>query len=75
MGNIGSSLILLLVALFILWLAVTGKINRIPDAWNLIMSDTGVSGTASGIPLLQPISLPALPVLNPSTITQRTITS
>lgn len=72
MGNLSTSLLLLVVAVFILWLAATGRIKAIPTAWDIIVhGDDATTATNAGgtsIPLLTPISLPALPKLNPFVI-------
>lgn len=73
MGNLSTSLLLLVVAIFILWLAATGRIQAIPAAWDMIKSGstTPANGNATGgssIPQLKPISIPTLPKLNPIVI-------
>lgn len=71
MQNLGSSLLLLIVAIFILWLAVTGRIQALPDAWNTILYGSKDGGTTTASPAsTNPVTfkLPALPVLNPSTV-------
>lgn len=66
MGNLSTSLLLLVVAIFILWLAATGRIRAIPAAWDIIVhGDSATTATAGGstIPTLTPVSLPSLPGL------------
>lgn len=46
-GNIGSSLLLLLVALTLLWLAATDRLSRIIDAWDYVRSGPGGTLPAS----------------------------
>jgi hypothetical protein len=72
MNNIGSSFLLLAVALFLLWLAVTDKLSNLLDAWDVAtgkttaVSSTTTSATgnaanvATGKTTIQ-LSLPALP--------------
>jgi hypothetical protein len=69
----GMSLVLLLAAIGFLYLAVTGKMNRLLDAWDILMgSKTACASTAlastntsAGNPLATNISvsLPSLPSL------------
>lgn len=72
MNNIGSSFLLLAVALLLLWLAVTDKLSNLLDAWDVatgkLHAEGGVSNTAnvalatpSGSPATVAITLPALP--------------
>ena len=69
MGNLGGSLILLVLALILLYLAVTDRLSRLIDAWEIISGKLPVPGTTatvnntSGTPIATNvnISLPTLP--------------
>lgn len=65
MDNLSSSLILLIVALVLLWLAVTDRLSRVLDAVDVLRgkstaTTTGNTLTAS-VPGLPQLSLPSLP--------------
>lgn len=50
MNDISTSLILLLVAIAILWLAVTDKLGRLIDAFNVVEGkETATTATATGM--------------------------
>lgn len=76
MQNIQTSLILLVIGIVLLWLAVTDKLSRVLDAWDLIRTGQvhgqaiPVSGPGgiSGVRGTPPIAfhLPSLPVLGNS---------
>ena len=65
MGNLGGSLLLLLVALLLLYLAVTDRLSRLLDAKDVITGAKQVSssGGASAVTNPSPVvlSLPSLP--------------
>lgn len=69
MNNLGGSLILLIIALILLYLAVTDRLSRLLDAKDVITGTKNVSGTTatvnttSGTPIATNInvSLPTLP--------------
>jgi len=73
MNNIGGSLLLLLVALVLLYLAVTDRLSRLIDAWdvvngskqttNSLASNSGAPTVATGVPTGVTLSLPSLPIL------------
>jgi len=70
MGNVGSSLILLAIAILILWLAVTDRLSRVLDAWDYIKGDkdqlpsanTSNTAVSTVLPSVT-LSLPSLPPL------------
>jgi hypothetical protein len=77
MDSLSSSLILLVVALVLLWLAVTDRLSRVLDAvdvlrGNATVSTTATTGAASGVVAatdgknLVALSLPSLPALGRS---------
>lgn len=68
MESLSTSLILLLVAILLLWLAVTDKLSRVLDAWDYVIGKTNSLGgnTVAGISLPSinlpvSLSLPSLP--------------
>lgn len=67
MGNLGGTLILLLLALILLYLAVTDRLSRILDAKDVITGAKTVSNSGStattGKPGQVTLSLPSLPSL------------
>ena len=69
MGNLGGSLILLIIALILLYLAVTDRLSRLLDAKDVITGTKQVSGststvnTTTGTPVATSVNihLPTLP--------------
>lgn len=62
--NIASSFLLLAIAIFLLWLAVTGKLTQVLDAWDVAIGKASAqqkAATATGVSLTIP-SLPQNPV-------------
>lgn len=58
MSNLSSSLLLLVVALVLLWLAVTGKLGQTIDAWN-VLTGKATASTPSTTPSATPASGPS----------------
>jgi hypothetical protein len=77
MDSLSSSLILLIVALVLLWLAVTDRLSRLLDAVDVLRgnattstttaSNNGATVTANAGSGQISLSLPSLPVLGRST--------
>ncbi len=74
MKNLGGTVILLLVAVVLLWLAVTNQLGRLLDAWSVVRGKATASGagaspaSATGSPVTAPATgmtamLPSLPSL------------
>lgn len=66
MQDLTSSLLLLLIAIVLLWLAVTDKLGRVLDAWDVISGKSTVSspGVSTNAGALKPVVfLPSLPPL------------
>jgi len=73
MKNLGGSVILLLVALVLLWLAVTNQLGRLLDAWDVVRGKATSSGASAnninnpsasaGAPATNASYLPSLPSL------------
>jgi len=65
MGNLGGTLILLLVALVLLYLAVTDRLSRLLDAFDVVTGSKQVATNASAsLPTSAvSLSLPSLPSL------------
>lgn len=70
MSEDGTLLVLLLVAFGFLYLAVTGKMNRLLDAWDILVGSKTACATtgavaSAGNPLAAnlAVSLPSLPSL------------
>lgn len=73
MQNLSTSLLLLLVALVLLWLAVTDKLPRLLDAYDVLTGKEVSSGAGSGntfamsVPSIlkqaPSLSLPSLPTI------------
>lgn len=67
MSDMSTSLLLLLVALALLWLAVTDKLSRVLDAWEVIRTGntTGATQTVSNPLTGGPVvfQLPSLPAI------------
>jgi hypothetical protein len=70
--NLSNSLILLVVAIVLLWLAVTDKLTRVLDAYDVIVGKKTASASTSflssslSLPSITPtinVSLPSLPAL------------
>lgn len=64
MESLSTSLLLLLVALVLLWLAVTDKLSRVLDAWDVITGKTdanSVATTTQAVLSIPAFHLPALP--------------
>lgn len=61
MSNLSSSLLLLIVALVLLWLAVTGKLGQTIDAWNVLTGKATAStpSTTGATPSATPASGPS----------------
>lgn len=69
MSDISTSLILLVIALVLLWFAVTDKLSRVLDAYDVITGKSTATdnGNASNTVVVNPIktmTLPHLPVLS-----------
>lgn len=67
-GNLGGSMILLVVALILLYLAVTDRLSRLLDAKDVIagkkqVATTGVTGTGAIASTSPVFTLPSLPSL------------
>ncbi len=76
MDSLSSSLILLIVALVLLWLAVTDRLSRVLDAVDVLRGNatTEKATTTAALPLLGTpsgggtnISLPSLPAFGRNT--------
>lgn len=68
MNSLGTSLILLILALVLLWLAVTDRLSRVLDAWDVITGKTtatasAVSQTVAPLVARSSFQLPSLPTL------------
>lgn len=67
MDNLSTSLILLVLALVLLWLAVTDRLSRVLDAYDVLRGQgtkAGTAATAATAALTQyKVRLPSLPEL------------
>lgn len=65
MSNLSNSLILLIVAIVLLWLAVTDKLSRVLDAYDVVVGNASVNATSTTVASLGATSftLPSLPQL------------
>lgn len=69
MGNLSTSLLLLLVALVLLWLAVTDQLGRVLDAYDVLTGKRTSGGTlaATGSTVTSfttsTLTLPSLPAI------------
>lgn len=67
MSDLSTSLLLLLIALALLWLAVTDKLSRVLDAWEVITTGSvGGNSTVAANPLTnipQIFKMPSLPAI------------
>lgn len=71
MNNIGSSLIILILAIVLLWFAVTDKLPRLLRAWDALKEDDGggnqrVSAPTPITPRVPQLVLPSIPALGTS---------
>jgi hypothetical protein len=65
MNDLSTSLILLVLAIVLLWLAVTDKLSRVLDAWEIIKTgNASGTTTATVAPATQTVyRLPSLPTI------------
>lgn len=69
MNSLGTSLILLILALVLLWLAVTDRLSRVLDAWDVITGKTTATASSAVSQTVAPLlnntsfQLPSLPTL------------
>jgi len=69
MGNLGGSLLLLVVALILIYLAVTDRLSRILDAWQVVTGKESVQTLTGGkTPVNVNVPLPTMPGLPPITL-------
>lgn len=65
MSNLTTSFLLLAIALVLLYLAVTDRLSRVLDAWDVVAGKATVNqsgaGAVSGSPVV--FNLPSLPAL------------
>lgn len=65
MSDVSSSLILLLLALLLLWLAVTDKLSLALDAFDVARGKKkAVEVASAGVSVLPQFSLPSIPALS-----------
>ena len=66
MSNLSTTVIILLIAIVLLWLALTDKLSRLLDAWDVIIGKASATSTtvASALPgSTTVLQLPTLPAL------------
>ena len=66
MKNLGGSVILLLVALVLLWLAVTNQLGRLLDAWDVVRGKATSSGASANNNINNPSASAGAPATNAS---------